>query len=49
MAQIMSDEYALITGKDATIFFNRMWKHTSLFQEKFHKKERFKKKFLLKK
>lgn len=45
MIEIMSDEYAKITGKDFTVVFNEMWKQTAEFQEKFFRKKRLKKKF----
>lgn len=45
MIEVMSDEYAQITGKDFTLVFNEMWKHTTEFQEKFARKKRLKKKF----
>lgn len=49
MIEVMSNEYAQITGKDSTIVFKEMWKHTYEFQEKFARKKRLKKIFLLKK
>lgn len=44
MVQIMADEYAKVASKDADHLFNLMWTFTSNFQEKFHRKQRLKKK-----
>ncbi len=49
MVEVMSNEYAKITGKDYNLVFAEMWKHTTAFQEKFFRKKRLKKKWLLKK
>ena len=44
MIEIMSDEYAKLSGVDYEIVFNLMWQSTQEFQEKFHRKKRLKKK-----
>lgn len=44
MVEVMSDEYAKCSGKDYNKIFNLMWFETELFQEKFHRKKRLKKK-----
>jgi hypothetical protein len=41
---IMSNEYAMISGEAEDLIFQTLWKMTSDFQEKFHKKQRLKKK-----
>jgi hypothetical protein len=43
MVEMMSDEYAKISGLDFEIVFAKMWQLTEEFQEKFHKKQRLKK------
>ena len=45
--EIMSDEYAKITGLDYLVVFTQMWKYTAAFQEKFFRKKRWKKRFKL--
>ena len=45
MIEVMSNEYAQITGNDFNLVFNEMWKQTEMFQEKFARKKRLKKKF----
>jgi hypothetical protein len=49
MVEVMSDEYAKCSGEDYAKIFDLMWKETELFQEKFHRKKRLKKKLLGKK
>jgi hypothetical protein len=44
MYEIMGDEYARILGKNSMEVIEKMWNYTEQFQEKFHKKKRFKKK-----
>ncbi|MCL6294750.1 lipopolysaccharide kinase InaA family protein [Jejuia spongiicola] len=44
MVEVMSDEYAKCSGKDYSTIFNLMWKETEIFQEKYHRKRRLKKK-----
>lgn len=46
MVEIMSNEYAKISGENETLVFETMWKYTSEFQYKFFRKKRLKKKFL---
>jgi len=43
MVEVMSDEYAKISGFDYNIVFSQMWELTQVFQEKFHRKQRLKK------
>ena len=49
MIKIMSDTYATLSGNDKHTVFKRMWFYTNQFQEKYHRKKRFKQKFLGKK
>ena len=49
MVEVMSDEYAKCSGEDYTKIFDLMWKETEVFQEKYYRKKRLKKKFLGKK
>jgi len=44
MVKTMSDEYAKCSGLDADKVFQTMWRETEAFQEKFHRKQRLKKK-----
>ncbi len=44
MIEVMSDEYAKCTGEDYNRIFNLMWKETEDFQNRYHRKRRFKKK-----
>lgn len=44
MVEVMSDEYAKVSGLDYNDVFNSMWSLTEEFQEKFHRKQRLKKK-----
>lgn len=44
MIEIMSDEYAKISGVKYEVIFDLMWGATQEFQEKFHRKKRLKKK-----
>lgn len=46
MVEIMSDEYAKSSGENYTAVFNLMWKYTEEFQERYHRKKRFKNKIL---
>lgn len=43
MIETMSDEYAQLIGKPYNDVFNLMWKFTNDFQEKFHRRRRWKK------
>lgn len=47
VVQIMADEYAKLIDKSELEVFEKMWYFTNLFQEKFQKKKRLKKKFKL--
>jgi tRNA A-37 threonylcarbamoyl transferase component Bud32 len=49
MVEIMSDEYAKLSGGNFEIIFKTMWFYTQEFQEKLYRKRRFKKRFLGKK
>lgn len=42
MVRVMSDEYAKISGKDFEKVFEEMWRLTQEFQDKFHRKQRLK-------
>ena len=44
MVEVMSDEYAKVSGYDYEKIFNLMWKETSDFQDRFQRKKRLKKK-----
>ena len=44
MIAVMSNEYAKLSGDDENTVFETMWKLTSDFQYRFHRKKRFKKK-----
>ena len=44
MIVTMSNEYAKITGEDENLIFETLWKLTSDFQYRFHRKKRIKKK-----
>lgn len=44
MIEIMSNEYAKLSGEKETIVFETMWKLTADFQFRFHRKKRIKKK-----
>lgn len=44
MIEIMSDEYAKCSGENYEKIFNLMWQETETFQEKYHSKQRLKKK-----
>ncbi len=46
MVEIMSDEYAKLTGEDYTKIFTLMWDLVSRFQHKYHRKIRLKQKYL---
>lgn len=43
MVEVMSDEYAKCSGENFNKIFNLMWHETEAFQEKYHRKRRFKK------
>jgi len=43
MVEVMSDEYAKISGIEHSKVFSIMWSKTELFQESFHRKQRLKK------
>ena len=44
MIEVMSDEYAKCTGENFEVIYNLMWKFTEDFQEKYHRRRRFKNK-----
>lgn len=44
MVEVMSDEYAKVSGYDYDKVFNLMWEETEGFQERFYRKKRLKKK-----
>jgi len=44
MVEIMSSEYAKLSGESEELIFKTLWKNTSDFQEKFYRKKRLKKK-----
>jgi hypothetical protein len=46
MVEIMSDEYAKCSGEDYDQIFELMWRTTTEFQKKFHRKRKLKKKVL---
>lgn len=46
MIEVMSDEYAKLTGEEYNFVFNLMWKYTQEFQNKFHRKRRIKNKIM---
>lgn len=46
MVLIMSEEYAKVYSKPVDEVFEKMWYYTNEFQEKYHRKQRLKKKFL---
>ena len=43
MIEVMSDEYAKISGYDYNKVFDLMWRETEAFQERFYRKKRLKK------
>lgn len=46
MVEIMSDEYATCSGEDYGRIFELMWRTTTEFQKKYHRKRKLKKKVL---
>jgi hypothetical protein len=46
MVEIMSDEYAKVSGGNYDTIFNLMWKYTQEFQGRYHRKKRLKNKIL---
>jgi hypothetical protein len=46
MVAVMSSEYARLSGEDETKVFETLWKFTSEFQHRFHRKKKMKKKLL---
>jgi hypothetical protein len=44
MVEVMSNEYAKLSGESEEIIFETLWKYTSDFQEQFYRKKRLKKK-----
>jgi hypothetical protein len=48
MIEIMSNEYAKVSGEKEVVVFEILWKYTSEFQYKFHRKKALKKKYLRK-
>ncbi len=43
MIEVMSNEYAKCTGEDETKIFDRIWHYTKIFQDKYYRKIRIKK------
>lgn len=46
MIKIMANEYAKCSGENESQIFTTLWKYTSEFQQKFHRKKALKKKYL---
>jgi hypothetical protein len=46
MVEIMSDEYARLSGNTYETVFDKMWQYTSEFREKYERKKALKKKYL---
>ncbi len=46
MIEVMSNEYAKVSGESEKLIFETLWKFTSEFQYRFFRKKRLKKKFL---
>jgi len=46
MVRVMSNRYANLINRSPEEVFDLMWKYTKNYQEKFHRKRKFKKKFL---
>lgn len=46
MIEVMANEYAKCSGESESLVFSTLWKHTSEFQYKFHRKKALKKKYL---
>jgi hypothetical protein len=46
MVEVMSDEYAKLSGYDYDRVFNLMWQETEAFQDRFYRKKRIKNKVL---
>jgi hypothetical protein len=44
MIEVMSNEYARLSGENEALVFETMWKLTADFQFRFHRKKRIKKK-----
>jgi hypothetical protein len=44
MVEVMSNEYAKVSGESEKLIFDTLWSDTTNFQEKFHRKKRLKKK-----
>lgn len=44
MVEVMAEEYALVSGENPDKLFDLLWNFTSIFQEKYHRKQRAKKK-----
>ena len=44
MVEVMSNEYAKVSGESEKLIFDTLWGDTTNFQEKFHRKKRLKKK-----
>lgn len=49
MVAVMSNEYAKVSGESEALIFETLWKMTSDFQYRFHRKKRIKKKLLFRK
>lgn len=46
MVEVMSNEYAKLSGENEALVFETLWRFTSEFQHRFFRKKRLKKKFL---
>ena len=46
MVAVMSNEYAKLSGAEESVVFESLWRQTSEFQRRFHRKKALKKKYL---
>ncbi|WP_264563652.1 Kdo domain containing protein [Flavobacterium sp. N3904] len=46
MVVVMSNEYAKASGESENLIFETLWKYTTNFQERFHRKKRLKKRYM---
>lgn len=46
MIEIMANEYANCSGENEAVVFSALWKYTTEFQQKFHRKRALKQKYL---
>jgi hypothetical protein len=46
MIEVMANEYALCSGQKYEDIFSLLWKYTSEFQHKYHRKRALKKKYM---